>query len=85
MKLVTKITFTDDNGIKFFGEGPFRLLRCMERTGSLRSAAMEMEMSYSKASKLLKQAELHLGFSLAKRSAGGKDGGGVRICNYYLW
>ena len=76
MKPVTKIIFTDDNGIKFFGEGPFRLLCSVEKTGSLRAAAMEMEMAYSKASKLIKQAEANLGFSLTIRSAGGKDGGG---------
>jgi molybdate transport system regulatory protein len=76
MKPVTKITFTDDNGIKFFGEGPWRLLRCVEKTGSLRAAAMEMEMAYSKAIRLLKQAESALGFSLTMRSAGGRDGGG---------
>ena len=76
MRAVTKIIFTDDNGIKFFGEGPFRLLRSIEKTGSLRAAAMEMEMAYSKASKLIKQAEANLGFSLTTRSAGGKDGGG---------
>ena len=76
MKSVTKIQITDDNGIKFFGEGPCRLLRCVEKTGSLRAAAMEMEMAYSKASKLLKQAEANLGFSLTTRSTGGKDGGG---------
>ena len=76
MKALTKIQITDDNGIKFFGEGPCRLLRCVEKTGSLRAAAMEMEMAYSKASKLLKQAEENLGFSLTRRSTGGKDGGG---------
>ena len=76
MKAVTKIVFTDDNGTKFFGEGPFRLLCCVEKTGSLRAAAMEMEMAYSKASKILKQAEANLGFSLTSRSTGGKDGGG---------
>ena len=76
MKSVTKIIFTDDNGIKFFGEGPFRLLRSVEKNGSLRAAAIEMEMAYSKASKLLKQAEANLGFSLTTRSTGGKDGGG---------
>ena len=76
MKLVTKIMLTDDNGTKFFGDGPCRLLRCVEKNGSLRAAAMEMEMAYSKASKLLKQAEQHLGFPLTTRSAGGKDGGG---------
>ena len=79
MRPVTKITFTDDNGIKFFGEGPCRLLRCVEKNGSLRAAAMEMEMAYSKASKLLKQAENNLGFPLTTRSAGGKDGGGSRL------
>lgn len=76
MKPVTKITLTDDNGIKFFGEGPCRLLRCVEKTGSLRAAAMEMEMAYSKANKLIKQAEGTLGYSLTTRSTGGKDGGG---------
>lgn len=76
MKAHTKIQFTDDNGIKFFGEGPCRLLHCVEKTGSLRAAAMEMEMAYSKASKLIKHAEATLGFPLTTRSAGGKDGGG---------
>ena len=76
MKALTKIQLTDDNGMKFFGEGPCQLLRCVEKTGSLRAAAMEMEMAYSKATKLLKQAEASLGFSLTTRSAGGKDGGG---------
>lgn len=79
MKPVTKMIFTDDNGTKFFGEGPLRLLRCVERTGSLRAAAMEMEMAYSKATKLIKQAEHNLGFPLTTRSAGGKDGGGSRL------
>lgn len=76
MKAVTKIIFTDDQGMKFFGEGPCRLLRCVQNTGSLRSAAMEMNMAYSKATKLIKQAEAALGFPLTTRCAGGKDGGG---------
>ena len=76
MKALTKIQITDDNGMKFFGEGPCRLLRCVEKTGSLRAAAIEMEMAYSKATRLLKQAEENLGFSLTQRSTGGKDGGG---------
>ena len=76
MRAVTKILFTDDDGNKFFGEGPLRLLRCVEKTGSLRAAAIEMEMAYSKAIRLLKQAEGNLGFPLAQRSTGGKDGGG---------
>ena len=76
MQAVTKIIFIDDNGDKFFGEGPFKLLRYVEKTGSLRAAATEMGMAYSKATKLLKQAETNLGFPLTTRSTGGKDGGG---------
>lgn len=79
MKPVTKILFTDDDGNKFFGEGPLRLLRSVEKTGSLRAAAMEMEMAYSKAIKILKQAEENLGFPLTSRSKGGKDGGGSNL------
>ena len=79
MQAVTKIIFTDDHVDKFFGEGPCRLLRHIEKTGSLRAAAMEMGMAYSKASKLLKQAEENLGFSLTNRSTGGKNGGGSML------
>ena len=79
MKPVTKIQFLDENGEKFFGEGPFCLLRLVEETGSLRCAAASMEMAYSKALKLVSQAEKALGFPLTQRSVGGKDGGGSTL------
>lgn len=79
MKPVTKIQFLDENGEKFFGEGPFRLLRLVEETGSLRCAAASMGMAYSKALKLVSQAEKALGFHLTQRSVGGKDGGGSTL------
>lgn len=79
MKAVTKLQFLDDTGEKFFGEGPCRLLRGVEETGSLRCAAASMEMAYSKAMKLVKNAEAALGFPLTQRSAGGKDGGGSTL------
>ena len=76
MKAVTRITFLDDHNEKFFGEGPARLLRGIEATGSLRAAALSMEMAYTKALKLIRNAEDALGFALIRRSTGGKDGGG---------
>lgn len=76
MKAVTKIMFLDDNGEKFFGEGPARLLRGVEEHGSLRAAAMSMDMAYTKALKLIRNGENALGFALIRRSTGGKDGGG---------
>lgn len=79
MKAVTKIVFLDDEGEKFFGEGPARILQGIARTGSLRSAAVSMNMAYTKALKILKKAEDTLGYPLTARSTGGKDGGGSRL------
>ena len=79
MKAVTKITFWDHNGEKFFGDGPARLLRGVEASGSLRASAMSMGMAYTKALKLLKQAENALGFPLTTRITGGKSGGGSSL------
>ena len=76
MRAVTKITFLDDNDEKFFGEGPARLMRAVEATGSLRAAATSMGMAYTKALKLIRNAENTLNFPLINRSVGGKDGGG---------
>ena len=76
MKAVTKIMFFDDDGQKFFGEGPARLLRGIEEKGSLRGAALAMEMAYTKALTIIKNAENALGFPLVIRVTGGKSGGG---------
>ncbi len=75
----TRVFLKDDNGDKFFGEGPCRLLEGIERTGSLRASAQEMEMAYTKAIRLLKHAEETLGFPLTERTIGGKGGGGSRL------
>ena len=79
MKAVTRITFLDDNNEKFFGEGPARLLHGIEATGSLRAAALSMEMAYTKALTIIKNAENALGFPLLIRSTGGKPGGGSKL------
>lgn len=76
MNAVTRIILTDEHGEKFFGEGPARLLRGVEETGSLRAAAQSMGMAYTKALKLLQKAEQALGVPLTARSTGGRDGGG---------
>ena len=76
MKPDLRVYLLDDNHQKFFGEGPYRLLRAVEETGSLRSAALSMDMAYTKALKLLRHAEAAVGAPLTERSTGGKDGGG---------
>lgn len=79
MKAVTRILFLDEEGNKFFGEGPCRLLKSVEESGSLRGAAASLGMAYTKALKLMKNAEAAVGFPLTMRSAGGKNGGGSRL------
>lgn len=61
---------------KVFGEGPYRLLLGIERHASLRAAAKEMGMAYTKALFILKRAEEALGFPLTEKKVGGAGGGG---------
>lgn len=76
MKCITRLYFIDDNGDRFFGEGPFRLLKLIDETGSLKQSAEQMGMAYTKALKLLNRAEKALGFKLTERQSGGSKGGG---------
>ena len=64
---------------KIFGPGLATLLRGMEEHGSLQKSAASMKLAYSKAWKMLKTAEEELGYSLADREAGGKNGGGSKL------
>lgn len=75
MKPVIKCYLYEDS-LKFFGEGPYRLLKGIERLSSLRAAAGEEGMAYSKAFALIKNAEQALGFPLTEKKVGGKSGGG---------
>ena len=75
MKPALRVMLCDDAGERFFGEGPCRLLHLIEETGSLRSAAAQMGLSYSKALRLVQHAEKELGFALTCKTIGGRGGG----------
>ena len=66
--------FTD---AKCFGPGVAQLLHRVERLHSLRAAAAEMEMAYSKAWTVIRNAENALDFKLLDSTTGGKHGGGA--------
>lgn len=76
MKPAIKVLILNEDGDKIFGEGPYRLLKAVEATGSLRQAAMGMEMAYTKARKILLNAERGLGVQLVIPTTGGSHGGG---------
>jgi len=61
---------------KAFGQGPLDILKRVERLGSLRRAAEEINMSYSQIWKLMRDLESRLGFKLLTREVGGNAGGG---------
>lgn len=63
----------------FFGPGVYELLELVGQTGSLQEACFRMGLSYSKGSRMVKEAERQLGFPLAQRWAGGTGGGGSRL------
>jgi molybdate transport system regulatory protein len=77
MRVVYRV-WLDNNG-KAFGEGPYRLLKGVEKSGSLHQAAMEMKMSYRKAWLMLKTCEERLGLTLLERKTGGTSGGGSHL------
>ena len=79
MRPALRVMLCDDAGERFFGEGPCRLLHLIEETGSLRSAAAQMGLSYSKALRLVQHAEKELGFALTCKTIGGRGGGGSTL------
>ena len=57
MKSDIRVFLCDNDNLRFFGEGPCRLLHLIEETGSLRAAALSMGMAYTKALHLIKRAD----------------------------
>ena len=70
-----KVKLTLSTGDRFFGPGVCELLERIRESGSIQAAAARMELSYSKAWKILKRAEDELGISLITRMSGGRNGG----------
>lgn len=63
----------------FFGPGVLSLLVLTKEYESLNAAAKNMNLSYSKACKMIKCAEESLGFKLLYRKIGGTNGGGSTL------
>lgn len=60
-----------------FGPGVSTLMKLVKETSSLSAACKEMNMSYSKAWKIIRNAENDLGFQLMEGTRGGESGGGT--------
>lgn len=64
---------------RMFGDGPCHILELVDKYGSLRQAAAEINMSYSQAWKLIRKLEKRLGFKLLDKQVGGSRGGGSEL------
>lgn len=67
------------DGEKCFGPGIAKLLYGVAEHGSLLSAAKGMGMAYSKAWRIVRDAEQALGFPLLRSFTGGRHGGGAAL------
>ncbi|KXG78243.1 winged helix-turn-helix domain-containing protein [Thermotalea metallivorans] len=74
MEIKWKIWIEKDQQ-KIFGRGPKELLLKVEKLGSLRQAALAMDMSYSKAWHLIDNLEKALGIKILDKKIGGAEGG----------
>jgi len=79
LRLRSKLWIVTDEGEKLFGDGPYRLLLGVQKTGSLKKAADEQKMAYSKAYMLIKALEQRLGIKLLNFYKGGKGGGRAEL------
>lgn len=77
LKCPIKIRLAKDE--VFFGPGVETLLRLTEKYESVNAAAKNMQLSYSKAYKMIHGAEKALGFKLLDRKIGGANGGGSTL------
>ncbi|MBN2259360.1 MAG: LysR family transcriptional regulator [Clostridiales bacterium] len=75
MRAAWKVWLVNGNR-KVFGKGPKDLLVNIEKYGSINRAADEMNMSYSKALKLMNTIEKEMGIVVLERHTGGNSGGG---------
>ena len=62
-----------------FGDGRARLLELIDERGSLKKAALELEMSYRNAWGYLRDLEAAAGFKFVERVPGGGPESGMRL------
>lgn len=71
--------FLKEDNIKIFGKGPKTLLLKIDELGSLRQAAISMNLSYTKALNMVLTLEKGLGIKVLEKQIGGKNGGGSTL------
>ena len=77
-KIKSRIWIDGKNGT-FLAEGRVELLKKINETGSISSAAKSMKMSYKKAWEIIDGMNKEAKLPLVERVSGGKGGGGTIV------
>ncbi len=78
LRIRSKIWLEVD-GQPFLGDGRYRLLSAVQRSGSINAAARELGMSYRKVWAQLQAMEESAPFPVLERRIGGKGGGASQL------
>jgi len=74
-----RLRITDDDGTIVMGPGKADLLDAIGRTGSIRAAAEELEMSYMRAWTLIRTMNAAFRSPLVEKERGGSAQGGAQL------
>lgn len=81
MQIKSRIWIEKD-GVPFLGFGRIKLLKKVDEKKSINAAAKEMNMSYSKAWKLINDINQYTEKPVIIKNIGGKNGGGTVLTDY---
>lgn len=79
LRLAVTLRLLDGEGQRRFGPGVAALLSEVREKRSLRAAAASMGMAYSKAWRIVRDAEEALNCKLLRSTIGGRHGGGAAL------
>ena len=80
-KIKSRIWIEADDNV-LLGEGRVRLLKAIEKTGSLSKAAKSINISYKKAWTMMDAVNKSAKKPVTESSVGGKGGGGATLTEY---
>lgn len=82
MKVKVRISIVNDDNKSYMGIGLLWLLSRIKKYNSIRKAAMDMNMSYAKAHKILDELEANIGRKILIKKIGGQEGGGAKLTDF---
>jgi molybdate transport system regulatory protein len=74
-----KIWLATADGTGVLGDGKWKILKAIDKTGSLMAACEYLGLTYRRTWNDLKKVEKLLGFALVEKIRGGQDGGHSRL------